>query len=202
MAKMYVRNTYYNTVCLKHCSIHIQSSIGTHHQLYPVLTIDYTAKTYVPFLRRDFIFNCIFPRKINRKLLPTSSRPGLPEPLRGCSVSNNTIASFDVICQPGEDGGLPQTFVLEVRDMNSQQVSGAVVNSQQVSGAVVNTQQVSGAVVNSQQVSGAVVNSQQVSGAVVNTQQVSGAVVWWLYGRLLLLMLYFCTVGKLSKKVL
>ncbi|KAF0293702.1 Kin of IRRE-like protein 2 [Amphibalanus amphitrite] len=51
---------------------------------------------------------------------------GVPEPVQGCTVSNSTITSFDVRCKPGNDGGLPQTFVLEVRDVNTQQVIHSV----------------------------------------------------------------------------
>ena len=56
---------------------------------------------------------------------PLLSHPGVPEPLSGCTISNSSITSFEVRCQPGLDGGLPQTFVLEVRDRNTQQVSQA-----------------------------------------------------------------------------
>ncbi|XP_049768069.1 hemicentin-2-like [Schistocerca cancellata] len=39
---------------------------------------------------------------------------GKPFPVRNCSLSNQTASSVEVWCQAGFDGGLPQTFVLEL----------------------------------------------------------------------------------------
>ena len=42
---------------------------------------------------------------------------GKPDPVNNCSVNNQSHSSFHLNCQPGFDGGLPQTFIMEVRDM-------------------------------------------------------------------------------------
>lgn len=40
--------------------------------------------------------------------------PGKPDPVKDCSVTNKTFTSIHVDCKPGYDGGLLQTFVIEV----------------------------------------------------------------------------------------
>lgn len=40
-----------------------------------------------------------------------SSSTGVPEPPRSCELRNDS--SLEVVCQPGNDGGLQQHFVLE-----------------------------------------------------------------------------------------
>jgi len=39
--------------------------------------------------------------------------------VNNCSVSNASLTAFNVWCAAGFDGGLPQTFVIEVRDATS-----------------------------------------------------------------------------------
>ena len=41
---------------------------------------------------------------------------GVPDPLRNCSIGNQTTSSIQVNCGSGYDGGLPQTFILEAKD--------------------------------------------------------------------------------------
>ena len=45
------------------------------------------------------------------KLRPIFVFPGVPEPPRLCELRNDS--SLEVVCQPGNDGGLQQHFVLE-----------------------------------------------------------------------------------------
>ena len=52
---------------------------------------------------------CVF------QLLP-ANRPG---PVKNCSISDIGIASFEVDCIAGNDGGLNQTFFLEIRHLES-----------------------------------------------------------------------------------
>ena len=44
---------------------------------------------------------------------------GRPTPLLECHVSNHTLSSIRVECKAGFDGGLPQTFLLEVYDRDN-----------------------------------------------------------------------------------
>ena len=44
---------------------------------------------------------------------------GRPTPLIECHVSNHTQSSIRVECKAGFDGGLPQTFLLEVYDRDN-----------------------------------------------------------------------------------
>ena len=47
------------------------------------------------------------------------SLSGRPTPLVECHVSNHTLSSIRVDCKAGFDGGLPQTFLLEVYDRDN-----------------------------------------------------------------------------------
>jgi len=49
---------------------------------------------------------------------------GPPEPPVNCSLVNQTTASLMVQCAPGFDGGLPQTFRMEVVDLETGVVIG------------------------------------------------------------------------------
>ena len=44
---------------------------------------------------------------------------GPPDPPTNCSVVNQTTDSLEVQCLPGFNGGLPQTFLLEVTDIQT-----------------------------------------------------------------------------------
>lgn len=44
---------------------------------------------------------------------------GPPDPPSNCSVVNQTTDSLEVECLPGFDGGLEQTFQLEVTDLQT-----------------------------------------------------------------------------------
>lgn len=39
---------------------------------------------------------------------------GLPEPIKNCLVGNQSMDSLVIKCEPGQDGGLEQSFYLEV----------------------------------------------------------------------------------------
>ena len=45
---------------------------------------------------------------------PSSPVAGKPDPVRECGVTNKTFTSIHVECTPGYDGGLQQSFVIEV----------------------------------------------------------------------------------------
>lgn len=50
----------------------------------------------------------------------TLSVTGRPDMVHNCTTSNTSTNSFSVRCTEGFNGGLPQSFLLEVRESNSQ----------------------------------------------------------------------------------
>lgn len=47
---------------------------------------------------------------------------GRPDQVNNCSLANMSMSSFSVWCGEGFNGGLPQTFLLEVRDLHTQEL--------------------------------------------------------------------------------
>ncbi|RWS07616.1 Nephrin-like protein, partial [Dinothrombium tinctorium] len=49
-------------------------------------------------------------------------QPCPPETINNCRVRNQSLDSVYVVCVPGYDGGLKQSFILEVYEFNSNQL--------------------------------------------------------------------------------
>lgn len=89
--------------------------------------------TYVP--RSELDYGTLF--CWGRNSVGTQSEPcvfsvipaGAPDAVRDCSVTNMTEETLKVECSPGYDGGLQQTFILEVRDSLLQRLRSNVSNS-------------------------------------------------------------------------
>ncbi|GFU82553.1 lachesin [Trichonephila clavipes] len=47
---------------------------------------------------------------------------GPPEPIQNCSITNQTSTILMLACDAGDDGGLPQTFHMEVYSMMAEQL--------------------------------------------------------------------------------
>lgn len=45
---------------------------------------------------------------------------GRPDQVQNCTITNISMTSLGVKCSEGFNGGLSQSFMLEVRDMNTQ----------------------------------------------------------------------------------
>ncbi|XP_066982713.1 uncharacterized protein [Macrobrachium rosenbergii] len=60
------------------------------------------------------------------KIIPA----GKPDPPHNCGVSAVTISSLQVLCLPGDDGGLNQTFLLQVFQIGSEQIPIGEVKSE------------------------------------------------------------------------
>ncbi|XP_037073408.1 nephrin-like [Pollicipes pollicipes] len=77
--------------------------------------------TYIPKTERDYgTLLCRADNEIGRMVLPCAFQlvaAGRPDPLRNCSVINQTSDSLEVECAAGFDGGLPQYFVAELYDV-------------------------------------------------------------------------------------
>lgn len=56
------------------------------------------------------------------KCKQTLSVTGRPDMVHNCTTSNTSTNSFSVRCTEGFNGGLPQSFLLEVRESNSQEL--------------------------------------------------------------------------------
>jgi hypothetical protein len=54
---------------------------------------------------------------------------GRPDAVHNCTTSNTSKNSFVVRCSPGFDGGLNQSFVLEVRESASQDLKANLTSS-------------------------------------------------------------------------
>jgi hypothetical protein len=48
---------------------------------------------------------------------------GRPDQVHNCSVQNSSTHSFFISCTEGFNGGLPQTFLAEVRDASTQELA-------------------------------------------------------------------------------
>ncbi|CAM1308475.1 Uncharacterised protein r2_g1842 [Pycnogonum litorale] len=62
---------------------------------------------------------CTATNSIGRQQIPCAFNiqfAGPPEPVSNCSLTNRTVNTLSVICDPGFDGGLPQIFIMEVFD--------------------------------------------------------------------------------------
>jgi len=57
------------------------------------------------------------------------SYPGRPDMVHNCTTSNTSTNSFSVRCAEGFNGGLPQSFLLEVRESNSQELRANLTSS-------------------------------------------------------------------------
>lgn len=53
---------------------------------------------------------------------------GRPDPVNNCTVANISMTSFSLKCSEGFNGGLPQSFVLEVLEINSQELKANVTS--------------------------------------------------------------------------
>ncbi|CAM1320456.1 Uncharacterised protein g7488 [Pycnogonum litorale] len=82
--------------------------------------------TYMPRTTHDYgDLNCWAKNDLGEQSKPcvfTLIFAGAPEPLRNCSVFNQTFNSIEIQCVAGNNGGLPQLFVIEVYDRDTLQL--------------------------------------------------------------------------------
>ncbi|KAL0269902.1 UNVERIFIED_CONTAM: hypothetical protein PYX00_007485 [Menopon gallinae] len=53
---------------------------------------------------------------------------GRPDPVNNCTVANISMTSFSLKCAEGFNGGLPQSFILEVLEINTQQLKANITS--------------------------------------------------------------------------
>ncbi|KAK5647693.1 hypothetical protein RI129_002585 [Pyrocoelia pectoralis] len=82
--------------------------------------------SYTPMTELDYgTLLCYASNRIGHQRLPCVFHiiaAGRPDQVHNCSVSNISMTSFSVKCSEGFNGGLPQSFLLEVRESQSQEV--------------------------------------------------------------------------------
>ncbi|KAI9551455.1 hypothetical protein GHT06_021788 [Daphnia sinensis] len=54
---------------------------------------------------------------------------GVPDPPKNCSISNQTLSSFEIDCAEGYDGGIPQHFKMHVFDMKTRTLLANLTSS-------------------------------------------------------------------------
>lgn len=55
-------------------------------------------------------------------------RIGRPDQVHNCTVSNISMTSLGIKCTEGFNGGLTQTFLVEVRDMHTQEMRANITS--------------------------------------------------------------------------
>ena len=55
--------------------------------------------------------------------------PGVPDPPKNCSISNQTLSSFEIDCAEGYDGGIPQHFKMHVFDIKTRALLANLTSS-------------------------------------------------------------------------
>uniref|UniRef100_A0A8D8TAK1 Protein turtle homolog A n=1 Tax=Cacopsylla melanoneura TaxID=428564 RepID=A0A8D8TAK1_9HEMI len=85
---------------------------------------------YMPVTELDYgTLSCSASNTIGTQVTPCLYQvvlAGKPQPMQNCSVRNETSSSVDISCVPGYDGGLPQTFLLEL--YSTQEPMGLILN--------------------------------------------------------------------------
>ena len=62
---------------------------------------------------------CIF------HLLPA----GKPEPVTNCTVASSSYSTMRILCEPGFNGGLKQTFTLEIRETDTPRMTSGLAGN-------------------------------------------------------------------------
>ncbi|XP_013147815.1 PREDICTED: hemicentin-2 isoform X1 [Papilio polytes] len=88
-------------------------------------TVSYTPRTELDY----GTLLCWARNRIGRQRVPCVYHiiaAGRPDQVHNCTVVNASLTSFGVRCSEGFNGGLPQSFLLEVREIVTQEIIGNV----------------------------------------------------------------------------
>lgn len=87
---------------------------------------------YTPVTEQDYgVISCWSSNEIGVQTEPCLFQliqAGLPSPAQNCTLKNQTQQSMSVDCLLGYDGGMPQTFILEVISTNDQSIKLNITN--------------------------------------------------------------------------
>nr|XP_015837001.1 PREDICTED: nephrin isoform X2 [Tribolium castaneum] len=82
--------------------------------------------SYTPMTELDYgTLLCYASNRIGTQRVPCVFHiiaAGRPDQVHNCTLSNISMTSFSIRCSEGFNGGLPQSFLLEVRESHSQEV--------------------------------------------------------------------------------
>ncbi|CAD7091434.1 unnamed protein product [Hermetia illucens] len=82
--------------------------------------------TYTPITELDYgTLLCVATNKIGRQRIPCVFHiiaAGRPDQVHNCTLTNISMTSLSIKCTEGFNGGLQQSFMVEVKDMNSQEI--------------------------------------------------------------------------------
>ncbi|XP_076637237.1 neural cell adhesion molecule 2 isoform X1 [Colletes latitarsis] len=88
--------------------------------------------SYTPMTELDYgTLLCWASNRIGHQQVPCVYHiiaAGRPDMVHNCTTSNTSTNSFSVRCSEGFNGGLPQSFLLEVRESNSQELRANVTS--------------------------------------------------------------------------
>ncbi|XP_055324788.1 protein turtle [Sitodiplosis mosellana] len=82
--------------------------------------------TYTPMTELDYgTLLCVASNRIGRQRVPCVYHviaAGRPDQVHNCTITNISMTSLGIKCLEGFNGGLTQSFMLEVRDMSTQDI--------------------------------------------------------------------------------
>ncbi|XP_055371722.1 hemicentin-1 [Condylostylus longicornis] len=88
--------------------------------------------TYTPVTELDYgTLLCIASNKIGRQKVPCVFHiiaAGRPDQVHNCTLTNISMTSLTIKCTDGFNGGLPQSFMLEVKDLQSHEIKANVTS--------------------------------------------------------------------------
>ncbi|XP_066996078.2 nephrin [Anabrus simplex] len=88
--------------------------------------------SYTPMTELDYgTLLCWASNRIGHQRVPCAFHiiaAGRPDQVHNCSVANSSMTSFSLRCSEGFNGGLPQSFFLEVRESHSQVLQANVTS--------------------------------------------------------------------------
>ncbi|XP_076226361.1 neural cell adhesion molecule 2 isoform X2 [Nomia melanderi] len=89
--------------------------------------------SYTPMTELDYgTLLCWASNRIGHQQVPCVYHiipAGRPDMVHNCTTSNTSTNSFSVRCAKGFNGGLPQSFLMEVRESNSQDLKASLTSS-------------------------------------------------------------------------
>ncbi|ALC45415.1 CG12950 [Drosophila busckii] len=90
--------------------------------------------TYTPITELDYgTLLCVATNKIGRQRVPCVFHiiaAGRPDQVHNCTLINISMTSLTATCSEGFNGGLPQLFLLELYDSNSQEIKANITSTE------------------------------------------------------------------------
>ncbi|KAL5284444.1 hypothetical protein ACFFRR_006630 [Megaselia abdita] len=88
--------------------------------------------TYTPITELDYgTLLCVATNKIGRQKVPCVFHiiaAGRPDQVHNCTLTNISMTSLTVKCTDGFNGGLPQSFMLEIKDLHSYEIKSNITS--------------------------------------------------------------------------